>query len=74
MTNLSTATRVSGTRNVQSKIVFSYAMTIMDERLLRTLETQAINIAKYHETVNMAIAQAVSRPFGGEHTHRGRAC
>ena len=30
-------------------------------------------IAKYDETVNMAIAYATSRPFGGQHTP-GRAC
>ena len=29
---------------------------------------QWIKIAKYHETVNMSIAYAISRPFGGEHT------
>ena len=29
-----------------------------------------MKIAKYHETVNMAIAYAISRPCGGEHTPR----
>ena len=31
---------------------------------------QGIKVAKYHEAVTMAIAHAVSRPFGGEHTPR----
>ena len=39
-------------------------------RLHQTLENQGINIAKYHEAVNMAIAYAISRPFGGVHTPR----
>ena len=38
--------------------------------LYRILEKQGMQIAKYHEPVNMAIAYAVSRPFGGEHTPR----
>ena len=39
----------------------------------QTLENQGVNIAKYHETVNMAIEYAISRPFG-VYTHRDRAC
>ena len=39
-------------------------------RLNQTLENQGINIAKYHEAVNMAIAHAISGPFGGAHTPR----
>ena len=39
-------------------------------RLNGTLERQEFNIAKYHEAVNMATADAISRPFGGEHTPR----
>ena len=27
-----------------------------------------LKITKYHEVVNMAIMDAISRPFGGEHT------
>ena len=37
-------------------------------RLNRTLEGEEINIAKYQEVVNMAIARAFSMPFGGSHT------
>ena len=33
--------------------------------LNRTLEREGIKIAKYHEAVNMAIACAILRPFGG---------
>ena len=39
-------------------------------RLRQTLENQGIELAKYHEAVNMAIAYAISRPFGGAHTPR----
>ena len=39
-------------------------------RLNRTWVQQGMNIAKYHETLNMAIACAISRPLGGEHTPR----
>ena len=39
-------------------------------RLNGTLEKQGINIAKCHEAVNMAIAYAISTPFGGGHTPR----
>ena len=34
------------------------------------MHQQGTNIAKYHETVNMAIESTISRPFGGEHTPR----
>ena len=39
-------------------------------RLNRTLEKQGMKTAKYHETVSMAIAYAISRPLEGEHTPR----
>ena len=39
-------------------------------RLNQTWENRGVNIAKYHEAVNMAIAYAVSKPFGGAHTPR----
>ena len=39
-------------------------------RLNQTLDNQGIKIAKYHEAVNMAIAYAISKPFGGAHTTR----
>ena len=42
-------------------------------RLYGTLGTQGMKVAKYHEAVNMAIAYATSRPFGGEDT-QCRAC
>ena len=38
--------------------------------LNQTLENQGIETAKNHEAVNMAIAYAISRPFGGAHTPR----
>ena len=37
-------------------------------RLNQTLEDEEINIAKYHEVVDMAIAEATSIPSGGSHT------
>ena len=37
-------------------------------RLNQTLEGEEINIAKFHEVVDMAIAYAISMPFGGSHT------
>ena len=37
-------------------------------RLNRTLQRQDQKIVKYHEVVNMAITDAISRPCGGEHT------
>ena len=36
-------------------------MKVAPTRLNRTLEQQGINIAKYHEAVNIAIAYAISR-------------
>ena len=38
--------------------------------LNRTLTTQGLKVAKYHDASNMAIAYAISRPFGGEHSPR----
>ena len=39
-------------------------------RLNQTLEDEDINIAKYHEVVDMAIKEAFSTPSGGSHTPR----
>ena len=39
-------------------------------RLNGTFENSDLESEKYHEVVNMAIACAVSRSFGGEHTPR----
>ena len=39
-------------------------------RLHHTLEGEEINIAKYHEVADMAIAGAISMPLGGSHTPR----
>ena len=47
-----------------------HVMDSAPTRLNWTLENQRVNIAKYHEAVNMAIAYAISRPFGGAHTPR----
>ena len=39
-------------------------------RLNQTLEDEGINIAKYHEVVDMAIKEAFSTPSAGSHTPR----
>ena len=39
-------------------------------RLNQTLKGKETKIAKYHEVVNVAIAEATSMPFGGSHTPR----
>ena len=37
-------------------------------RLNQTLEDEETKIARYHEVVDMAIAEAISVPVGGSHT------
>ena len=39
-------------------------------RLNEHWKEQGLNILKYHEAVNMANIEAISRPFGGERTPR----
>ena len=39
-------------------------------RLNRTLERRDLKIVKYHQVVNMATTDAISRQIGGEHTHK----
>ena len=47
-----------------------HVMVFSTNEIEPNIGKQGINIAEYHEAVNMAIAYAISRPFGGVHTPR----